>query len=55
MEKKTPREQLRDSLRENSEHVRQWPDWLRAAISTSEVFAVAPPQVDHPRRDDEPR
>jgi len=35
----TPRDKLRASLRANSEHVRQWPDWLRAAISTAGVFA----------------
>jgi len=35
----TPRDKLRASLRANSEHVRQWPAWLRAAISTAEVFA----------------
>jgi hypothetical protein len=54
MDEKTPRERLRESLRENSERVREWPEWLRAAISTAEVFSVPPVKADGPRRD-EPR
>lgn len=53
MDEKTPREKLRESLEENSQRVREWPAWLRAAISTAEVFSVAPPKSPPVRRDDE--
>lgn len=54
MDEQTPRERLRESLRENAERVRAWPEWLRAAISTADIFRVAPVKADAPRRD-EPR
>jgi hypothetical protein len=42
MDEKTPREKLRESLRENAERLRELPDWVRAAISTAAIFKVAP-------------
>jgi len=54
MDEKTPRERLRESLRENAERVSQLPDWVRAAISTAAVFSV-PPVTAEPRRADDKR
>lgn len=39
----TPRDRLRESLRENSAAVAAWPADVRAAIDTREIFAVAAP------------
>lgn len=38
---KTPVERLRESLRANAEEVRQWPQWMREAVSTVRVFEDA--------------
>jgi len=43
MDEKTPRQRLKESLKENAEHVeKQWTAETRSAISTVRVFDVAP-------------
>jgi hypothetical protein len=40
---KNPVELFRESLRANAEEVRQWPQWMREALSTARVFGTAQP------------
>lgn len=42
MDDKTPRERLFESLEANAERVRQWPQWMRDAVSTAHIFRIAP-------------
>ncbi|WP_106094491.1 hypothetical protein [Enhygromyxa salina] len=42
MPEKTPRELLRETLDRNAEQVKALPAWLRASISTQNIFKVAP-------------
>lgn len=40
---KTPRQRLKESLKENAEHIeKHWTEEIRSSISTVRVFDVAP-------------
>jgi hypothetical protein len=54
MDDKTPRERLFETLDANAERVRQWPQWMRDAVSIAHIFRVAPAK-SVPERDDEHR
>ena len=42
MDDKSPRERLFETLDAIAERVRQWPEWMRDAVSTEHIFRVAP-------------
>lgn len=52
MAEKTPRELLRETLERSAREVASWPAWMRSAVSTEGVFAVAGPSRERVARED---
>jgi len=50
MADKSPQQLLRESLERNEKQLEQWPQWMRRAFSTENIFSVPSPRESSPRR-----